>query len=259
MGDRGMSWRYVWASTIGTGHRELGLPCQDRCIVQLQQGTNEPEVLVIAVADGAGSAAQAERGAYLVTETLLGCAQRALQNGLRVPEVTRDIARAWITEVVAAIREQAALAGIPARDYAATALLTLATPQAAACVQVGDGVQVVHLDDRYEVAIWPQNGEYASSTVFACDEDAIEAADVRVLVGRIQDVAAMTDGVQSLAIHYASRTAHGPFFNALLPSVRQASPGEDERLNRALADFLDTRQVNERTNDDKTLVLASLG
>ncbi len=254
-----MTWRYAFASIIGTSHRELNLPCQDRCLVQVLRGTAEAEVLAIAVADGAGSAAQAERGAYLVTETLIGCAQRALSDGLRLQDITRALAQSWIGDVVLAVGEQADLDGIPARDLAATALLTLATPQAVACIQVGDGVQVVRVDGRYEIALWPQNGEYASSTTFACDADAIVAAEARVITGHIQEVAVMTDGVQSLAIHYASRTAHSPFFEALLPTVRRASVGEDGALNRALGDFLDSQQVNDRTNDDKTLVLASLG
>ncbi len=252
-----MSWRYVWASAIGTAHRDLGLPCQDRGVVQIQHGSSEPEALVIAVADGAGSASAADRGAYLVTETLLTCVQQALNSGLRVADITSEDARAWIAEVVSCVQMQANAVGLPAREMAATALLAIATPQVVACIQVGDGVQVVRVDDRYEIALWPQNGEYASSTNFACDADAITATEVRIITGVIQDIAVMTDGVQALALHYASHTAHAPFFDALLPAVRNAPPGEDDSLNRALADFLDSVMVNDRTTDDKTLVMAS--
>src|SRR5438093_57688 len=59
------SWRVAAASVCGTSHAKTGKPCQDtyRWAV-LPEGT-----LVAAVADGAGSAAHAEVGAALATET----------------------------------------------------------------------------------------------------------------------------------------------------------------------------------------------
>jgi hypothetical protein len=260
LGHDDMTWRYVWAREAGTSHLEHGIPCQDDCAILTMAGSREPEVLVIAVADGAGSADEAERGSKLVVQTLLTCAQRSLAAGLRIEEIGQETAREWIATVVAAVEEQASLMGIPPRSLAATALLTLATARAVACVQVGDGVQVVRVKDQsYQVAIWPHQGEYASTTVFACDGDAIEAAEARVFTGPIADVVVMTDGMQPLAIHYATRSAHTPFFDMMLRSVRGADPGEHPELNRALGEFLLTEEVNQRTTDDKTLVIASLG
>jgi len=48
------------------------------------------------------------------------------------------------------------------------------------------------------------------------------------------------------------------FSNSMFPSVRSSrATGEDAELSRALARYLATAPINERTNDDKTLILAS--
>lgn len=57
-------WRFVAGSATGTSHVASGLPNQDRCvIVPLDDGS-----LIIGVADGAGSAAQAGLGAELALQ-----------------------------------------------------------------------------------------------------------------------------------------------------------------------------------------------
>ena len=58
-----------------------------------------------------------------------------------------------------------------------------------------------------------------------------------------------------LALDYAATRAHGPFFSPLFRTIRDG-PGE-ETLRASLRDYLNSGRVNARTDDDKTLLLAT--
>ena len=58
------SWRVVGVSVVGTSHLDRAVPCQDAHRYQVLSGGE----LLVAVADGAGSAARAEAGASRAVE-----------------------------------------------------------------------------------------------------------------------------------------------------------------------------------------------
>jgi hypothetical protein len=74
---------------------------------------------------------------------------------------------------------------------------------------------------------------------------------------KINEVALFSDGLQRLALSFEQRTPHTPFFEPMLKVLRSKEPLDCAALDGQLAGFLDSPQVNERTDDDKTLVLAS--
>jgi hypothetical protein len=57
-----------------------------------------------------------------------------------------------------------------------------------------------------------------------------------------------------LALNFATKTAHQPFFLPMFQSIRGTQDAND--LQIPLRQFLDSEAVNARTDDDKTLVLA---
>ena len=65
----------------------------------------------------------------------------------------------------------------------------------------------------------------------------------------------LTDGLQPLALNYAAKAAHAPFFVPMFRPLRVAPSGAT--VLAALRNFLDSPRVNERTDDDKTLILAT--
>ncbi len=73
----------------------------------------------------------------------------------------------------------------------------------------------------------------------------------------IEEIALFSDGLQMAALHYPSRTAHSPFFRSFLEPLRAEPFGRSERLSSALARFLGTPEVNARTDDDKSLIIAT--
>jgi hypothetical protein len=86
----------------------------------------------------------------------------------------------------------------------------------------------------------------------------LEALEVEQAPRPIDEIALFTDGIENLVLHRGSKTVHDPFFNALLKPIRtSASIGYDESLSEKLKDYLRSRAFSERTDDDRTLLIAS--
>jgi hypothetical protein len=111
-------------------------------------------------------------------------------------------------------------------------------------------------DGRYVPALWPQTGEYANCTWFLTDADAASRVQAARAKG-VHELALLTDGLQGLALQFVSRAAHGPFFEPMFARLRGVSAMRPRGLAKELQTFLDSPAVNQRTDDDKTLVLAT--
>jgi hypothetical protein len=252
MGDC-VSWRFVNAAVPGTSHVRGGIPCQDDCFVDVFFD----DVLVAVVSDGAGSAICAEEGAGLVCEAFLAGAEMWLRNGGTVRELTRETAEQWIRVIRAAIESRSEQKELTPRDFACTLVATITTNDACVFLQVGDGAVIMGTADDYEVIFWPDGGEYANMTYFVTDDDWAQHLHFEVRASTCDDLALMTDGLQRLALHFESRTAHVPFFIPMFRALERVAPGFAFDLEPALVAFLGSDAVNERTDDDKSLVLAT--
>lgn len=247
-------WKLLFQSVRGTGHVRAGQPCQDACLARLAPSCTGP-TLLLACADGAGSAAHSATGARLACRQLLRFIQADLADNLPVEWIDRDTVLSWYLRVRRVLEEEAARLEVAVGQLATTLLVALLGENAAVFGQVGDGVIVTRDGDDYAAVFWPQSGEYINTTNFVTDADleANVAFDSRS--ERVEEAALLSDGLQGLALHYASRRTHQPFFAPLFARLRNARPGEGLAL--ALRRFLDGEAVNARTDDDKTLILAT--
>jgi hypothetical protein len=252
-------WRYVAASVIGTSHEKTGGTCQDANDCRIYASPAGEKILAAAVADGAGSAICGGEGASRACRALLSLMNEYLDSGRTVEEVTGDTVRSWITTIQNLLEEEAKAVSRERRDFACTILGLLVSESCAACLQVGDGV--IALADSEEHAyghvFWPDRGEYANTTHFVTEDDAIEHLQFESVKRRIVEAALLTDGLQTIALNYQQRTAHEPFFKGLFAPLRSAEEGCSRELSESLVAFLSSPRVNEKTDDDKTLVLAS--
>ena len=107
----------------------------------------------------------------------------------------------------------------------------------------------------YEVAFWPDNGEYANTTRFLTDYDYRRYLRIEIIPRRVTELALFTDGLQMLALDFTMARVHDRFFAPLFKTLR-TGPSE-EMLRTSLMDFMDSKRVNDRTDDDKTLLLAT--
>lgn len=250
-------WHYVYASVPGVAHRTSGTECQDACAVRRLEASDGRPALALAVADGAGSATEARAGAELACQTLLTeCAAWLAQTP--DAEWTRAVAETLIEQVRTALSQRAAETGLPVREFACTLLGAVLADDHALFLQIGDGAIIINAGDGYRPVFWPQGGEYPNETFFVTDANAAESLECALLTEPIIEIALLTDGLQPLALHYQSRQAHEPFFRPLFQCLRDyPETGCLLELAAALERFLDSPAVNQRTHDDKTLILAS--
>jgi hypothetical protein len=250
----GERWKLLFQSVRGTAHERAGLPCQDRCLARLRP-TRAGPALLLACADGAGSAPRAERGAEAACRGLARLVFADLADGLAVAAVDRDVALSWLLRLRRLLADEAERCGAEAADLACTLLLAVVADDTAVFAQVGDGAIVAGRGDGYEPVFWPQRGEYANCTHFLTDPDAEHNFLFERRPGRLEEVALLSDGLQMLALTFADRSAHQPFFAPMFRRLRAARPGEG--LAAELRRFLESPAVNGRSDDDKTLVLAT--
>lgn len=245
-------WRFAAARAIGTSHLKTNLPCQDRLVCEVLANGS----LVAAVADGAGSAVMAERGAELAVAAVIAHLKYSLGGRRTDFGVVLCEAAALAREAISA---EADLQGTELRSYASTLLAVVLSPDGGGALQIGDGVIVVGDGaDEWNWVFWPQRGEYANTTYFLTDEDALDRLETEALSGVITDLALMSDGLEPLALHYASKTVHDPFFKSMFQYLVTAEGcAEINALSVALEQFLSSERVGSRTDDDVSLILAT--
>jgi len=167
-----------------------------------------------------------------------------------------EMVQKWIAKIKEEIEHKARDKGLRSRDYACTLLGAVIATDFSAYFQVGDGAMVVY-DGEYKIIFFPDTGEYANTTFFVTDKNVYDHLHIRFYQGRIDEIALFSDGLQRLVLHYKSKTAHGPFFEPRFSVLRKESPGYSDILSKKLEEFLSSKAVNERTDDDKTLVMAT--
>ena len=252
-----MTWRAISASVAGTAHTKNETGCQDFRLVDF---TTHPGWLLAVVADGAGSAQLGQLGAQHCCEQVLEYMRAWLAQDPR-EDLSEETIRDWFRATRQSLLDRAAQEEQRPREYACTFLAALVGPEQSAFLQIGDGAIICSRppgDENPGLApvFWPQSGEYANTTFFVCDEDAEANLQLELRSGPCREVALFTDGLQYLLLVYKDRSVYEPFFGRVFQALR--SDSEMHTLNQGLEDFLNTPAVNNRTDDDKTLVLACL-
>ena len=112
----------------------------------------------------------------------------------------------------------------------------------------------------YGWIFWPQHGEFANQTNFVTQDNAFEVLEFELEERCVDEVAIFTDGVERLVLDLHERTAHAPFFRTLFGWVAKTEPAavnEEIPTSEVMGRYLGSKQINDRTDDDKTLILAS--
>lgn len=251
-------WRFAAASALGASHERQGLPCQDAHQCSVGETAGGEPVLIAVVCDGAGSAARADAGAQLACRLAHDELAALLATGSGVRGVTRAWVEDWLIRFHGEIAERADAEECQPRDFACTLLAAVVGPDCAVFFQIGDGAIVVgEGEEDYRWIFWPASGEYENVTFFASEPGASDHLRFELAERRFDEVALLSDGLQRLALHYQTRTAHAGFFKPMLEALRAASDDAVGALSGQLEAYLSSPAVNERTDDDKTLVLAS--
>lgn len=244
-------WRIAGASVRGTSHVKLGIPCQDYCGYRRALLGSSP-ALVIAIADGAGSASLSHIGSRATAEHLLHEIPLSFAS---IADASDTLAHTWFQSARDHLHVIATEQSCDMRDLACTVLVAILADFGCFFAQIGDGAWIAQKDKEYLAATWPSGGEYANETTFITSPNWSSSITSRLVFGGISAAAGFTDGIQRLALQIGARSVHAPFFDPLFSAVRATD--DETSLVPALIEFLSSTRVSERTDDDKTLVLAA--
>jgi hypothetical protein len=244
-----MNWATIGESQIGTSHKTTNKPCQD-AMRHFLHGDEEAWVCIV-VADGAGSASHSDYGANFVCEQL--CRQISEQG----PEAyaTRESFIKHLSDLRELLTNESERLNVRLRDLASTLLVALVGPTHAIFGQIGDGAIIVGKDkESNRVVFWPEASEYANATDFFTDNVYVKTLRFEYLEERFNRVAVMTDGLQRLALDFTNRSAFEGFFNPLFKALESCE--SPEQLANPFREFLNSDRINQRTDDDKSIVLS---
>ncbi len=251
-----MTWKAIGQSVAGTSHEATGKGCEDSLSYLILNDADGQEVLVCCVSDGAGSASEAAYASAYATEMMRDFAALIIRHGETLSEAH---AYALAEDIYYGLEAEATTRDKKTEEYSCTLVGCIITSYSTLFLQIGDGAIICDDgNDGYHVVWWPENGEYHNTTNFVTDDPGFGNLKVKLVSDPVTEVALITDGLQLLALNTETRSVHQPFFRDMFRYLRKADD-EDKTgiLNRKLAEFLTSERVNERTDDDKTLVMAT--
>ena len=198
-----------------------------------------------------------EVGARLTCDSLHELVANLAAEDRGVADLDELLADHWLDVVVTRLRQQSAATEQPVREFACTMVAALLDPHASAYLQVGDGCIVVGTAAGYEPVTWPSGGDYVNTTHFLTDDSVVDNVQFYLKRPPVEEIALFTDGLQMLALQFSTKSAHAPFFAPMFQRLRLESVGESIVVSGLLSDYLGSALINRRTDDDKSLVLAT--
>jgi Protein phosphatase 2C len=241
------------ASVIGPYHVQQSIPCQDACAFEvLPSGLS-----IIAVADGAGSAARSEMGAKIAVERAVQSLKETMDKDGQ--DVNLEIAiKHAVSSVRKALEIKASECQWELRDLACTIIVVALMRDSVAVAHIGDGAVVAKTCLGLKLLSGPEISEYANETSFLTNKDWDTALRISKVVPEILGVAVFTDGCQRAALLKTEQgfQPYDRFLEPLFSYVREVTDpqvGEQDIKN-----LLSSKKVCDNSEDDKTLVMAIL-
>ncbi|MEH2455349.1 PP2C family serine/threonine-protein phosphatase [Nostoc sp.] len=250
-----MNWKAVADCAIGTSHQNQGIVCQDYGDYLIFD-----DVIVGAVADGAGSAKYSDVGSKLAVETVLKYfseineypQKQAFSQPLSKEEAQKVFAEI-VNQVITELQKQADEKDYSVNDLACTLLIFVANSNWITAMQIGDGFIVMRSQEsEYQLLFQPDKGEFVNETTFITSTNALKEMQVEVITQKQEFICASTDGLEKVAIRLSDWKPFLPFFKPLEEYLHESvNPKKDKYLT----EFLNSERLNSRTDDDKTLLL----
>lgn len=249
-----MHWQAVARSAPGTKHLKNNIPCQDNADYEILDNNR---VIIGAVSDGMGSAKHSEIGSSLAVSTALSQIksqkywQKKPKNNAQVEAMFGNV----LDQVLKTLTQRAKCEGYSIEDLACTLLVFVATPEWLAAMQIGDGLIVVRPQNgNYELLFMPDKGEYANVTTPITAASAKQEMQVCVKPGCYEFLCTATDGIEHISlIKTEGWKPFEKFFRPLEQQMRLSQISQKQQ-EEELDIFLNSEEINQKTDDDKTLL-----
>jgi hypothetical protein len=216
-------------------------------------GPEGSEALFIVCADGAGSALRSEEGSrWACNELILAIQDNVARSG------TDAVDAAMLADAIHVARERllqnAADMGCSPREFASTLIAVAVTPRQVLVAQIGDGVVVVGAGESLQVAIAVEQ-EMLNVTDFLVDSNAMDnLRQWSAPAAGIDSIAVSTDGLVPVLVDQRRNEPHPPMFSMFFEAMKSAA--DETEISERLLAFIQSERVCQRTDDDKTIVLA---
>jgi len=248
-------WNWVSAACRGTSHERSGVRLQDAQSCFIPKGKRS-DVFVAIVSDGAGSATFGGEGAALICRAIGVAVRRHFHARTELP--TNEEIESWVDSTRDLISVVAQRREVLSRDFAATLVFAISDGNSAIIAHVGDGCVVLRDEglNKWFAPSWPDHGEYASTTTFVTDDPAPKLRLSRY-EGTVSALVLFTDGLERLALDFVSKQPFEKFLDGICrPLFGSSIVGRNRALSEELRRYLNSNPINDRSDDDKTLVLA---
>ena len=254
-------WRVATATAPGSSHLRAEYPNQDAVAYQRME-VGEGEVVVVAVADGAGSALRSDEGSQIAADAAVAAIVDTINQqpeaalGERLAE---SLARDAIKRAKIEVERYGQCNEVPERELASTLIVAFASDDLMTAAQVGDGAVIAFNVESAaaKTLCEAHSGEYANETTFITSHSQPdEIAFVGHASGYDYDALALiTDGLQNLALNMPEREAFMGFWTPMLNDLAQTD--EPDAVPARLHDFISGDRVQSRTSDDVTIAIAA--
>lgn len=245
-------WIYSAYASIGSAHERHHASCQDAVAV-----TSQNNILIGAIADGAGSTIYGGIGAHIAVEAFLDffCTQYLEEIDLEAEDAPHKVTNLFEDAyygIIKAIQHEAHKRKHPLQDFATTFIGTIATPTFVVVGHIGDGFAVVRINEQYSLAAAEYKKEFINQTSFITDPNAL--LQIGIIPQGIQFLAMGTDGLTDVCLKQKTMEPHPNFFKPF--DVYLETRPFPEEAQKELAAFLGSDKLNARTQDDKSLLIA---
>jgi hypothetical protein len=253
------SWRTAFASVIGSSHLKTKAPCQDNGLCSVVTTKAGAEVLIAIVSDGAGSSPKSEVGSALVVNSFIAEFGNFVATSKDITSIKKEDILVWLSQVRQEVQVLADIDGREIKDFACTALGAIVDTNQAVFFQIGDGAIVISEKGSQEFSpmFWPQHGEFANQTNFITQSNIEDLLEFVNLSQQFDQIALFTDGLERLILNFSSKTVYAPSLDSIFAWLKTIEQGQRNHPSEAFIAYLNSDQINKRTDDDKTLVMAT--
>jgi len=244
--------------TAGSSHTAKGLPCQDAFRFEI----TERREIIVAVADGLGSAKHSETGALKAVNSAVDKIKSIFEEG-RLYDTpvagmmkNRDIVKEAFYSARESLEEYSKETGLPIKALACTLIVVFTYEGFITTGHIGDGAVVAEKEGNITIISFPGESEYINEVTPLTAGKIDENIRINENIPGVEAFAVFSDGCQRAFLQRkeGEYTPYEPFFRPFFSYAKGLA--DEEKASKEIAGFLESKKMMENSDDDKTLVIA---